>query len=49
MRKEYEILFRNSGRKRSLTHRKEGYFNIDLREIVMEVVHWIHVAQVRDR
>jgi len=51
MRNAYSILVWKSERKRPLIrswHRWEVNIRMDLREIVWEVVHWIHLVQDRD-
>jgi hypothetical protein len=49
MRYSCKILVRNPEWKKPLRRKWEDYINIELREIVMLSVDWIHMAQDRDR
>jgi hypothetical protein len=52
MKNVYKILFGKSEGKRPLGRLKriwEGSIMVDLREIVWEMVDWIHLAQDRDQ
>jgi hypothetical protein len=52
MRNSYNILIWKTEGKRLLgrpRHRWEDSIRMDLREIVWEVVEWIHLAEDRDR
>jgi hypothetical protein len=51
MRNAYKILFGKPEGKQSLIrsrHRWEDNIRMDLKEIVWEVVNWMHLSQVKD-